>query len=264
MNAQAALTVNAIKAELTKPKTSRLLLRFVLFGSQIRGTETPKSDLDVLYIARNSSMLTEFYKRISAVTSKVKKDNGAPVYHNFAFYPKTIRKFANIYGTVEYNVLRGLTQTHTLYEALDAKDVIRRQILVADDDDDLTHSLKWLRLAEQNLLRQSSHNFYQHHTNRICFSMAYSIACALRACLLNAHIRFSSDIHMRDMRKLYDLLPLKYRMPMPDFAELDKWFQHGLNKTCTLQDADYATKAAKAVYKFTQEMISSPVYVSTV
>ena len=101
MNQRATVSVNSLIKALPFGAPDDLLL-LSIFGSQVKGTERPDSDLDVLYVTRTSKVLPINTLR-DAVTKTPGGVTGATV---IPYGPDTITRTANVYGSVEYGVLR--------------------------------------------------------------------------------------------------------------------------------------------------------------
>ncbi len=99
MNQRATASVNALVKALPFGAPDDLLLLSV-FGSQVKGTERPDSDLDVLYVTRASLSVNTVSDTITKTPGGVTKATIIP--HG----PDTITRMANVYGSVEWGVLR--------------------------------------------------------------------------------------------------------------------------------------------------------------
>ncbi len=111
MNQRATISVNALIKALPFGAPDDLLL-LSIFGSQVKGTERPDSDLDVLYVTRTSLSVNTVSNAITKTPGGVTKTTVIP--HG----PDTIAWTANVYGTVEYGVLRE-QGAKTLWRAAD-------------------------------------------------------------------------------------------------------------------------------------------------
>ena len=77
MNRRAAASVRSIKDGLLSDPPAGLLL-FLIFGSQVRNTQSPDSDLDILCITRTGSK--KFYESLCSVLAGTRGGQGGIVY----------------------------------------------------------------------------------------------------------------------------------------------------------------------------------------
>ena len=75
------------------------LLFLCIFGSQVRGTENSKSDLDILYVTNKRGGLMDIL--YDAALCKGGVENVTILPHTIS----SIKERANLYGTVEYDIL---------------------------------------------------------------------------------------------------------------------------------------------------------------
>lgn len=248
MNKRAAVSIRAICNALPF-EPDGMLLMFVVFGSQVRGTDGPQSDLDVLYVTRTES--SSFYDAVYRTI--LGAPDGVRAVSIFAHTPQTIRKFANLYGTVEHGILHGTVDMKTLYKSDSADlDGLVRTMTEADY---AQCARQWMEMSETIIFNRQE-GPPPSLPGLTCFLMRQAIDYLLRACLLSAGIRFPFT---RDMRVLYDLLPPERRMQL-DLGALARWGRYvadgdGGRQAYTDGEASSATSMAKGVHAFVERMI---------
>ncbi len=281
MNRRAAASIRAIRKALPFEPPGMLLL-FIIFGSQVRNTQTPKSDLDILYVTRRESK--QFYKAVEGAVLGAR--GGVKRASIFAYTPDTIKKYANLYGMVEYGALRGyhngesiiLYRSDTACDALDGMLPAGVGGCRGDEDghnrkdvcDTAWCARRWLGRAENKMSEGLSSAEKHGVSDRdeagfVCYMMYESIDCAVKACLLHHGIKFPFT---RDIRILYGMLPPEDRMPM-DFDALGHWsayfdkrFERMLKKRAppydyTRNDVDAAVDAARKTHALVSEALDS-------
>lgn len=240
MNRRAAASVNAIKKALPFEPPGALLL-FIIFGSQVRNTQTSESDLDILYVTRTESKQFNEALHNTMVGARGGVNNATV----FAHTPRTIKRNANLYGMPEYGALRGHRKGESiiLYRSDDACDTL--DLVMAggvggcrgDEDghnkkdvcDTAWCARRWLDMSEK-LISDGRSYAGKHchgandgdHARSVCFMMQRSIDHAIRARLLHHNILFPFT---RDIRALHGMLPPESRMPL-DFDALLHWGDH--------------------------------------
>ena len=249
MNRRAAASVRAIRRALPFEPPGMLLL-FSVFGSQVRGTETARSDLDVLYVTCSKSR--PFYNSVRRTV--LEAPGGVKTVSIFDHTPQTIKKFANLYGTVEYGVLRGIGGVKTLYksESADLGGIMGK----SSEADNNWCAKQWMKLSE-GIIFHKRENGPQPPPGLVCFLMRQSIDYLLRACLLSADIRFPFT---RDVGELYEMLPPERRMSL-DLDALARWAKYadGVDgQSYTDDDAAAATDMAEKAHAFTRDVVVTP------
>ena len=187
MDRRAAASLKAICNSLPLNHSNVKLLYMAAFGSQIRGTYRPDSDLDILYVTDVWSF--EFGVAIKRTGRQT--PGGMHDINTFSYSYGDIQRHANLYGAPMYGVLRGI-DSRTIY-----RDVHFNPAL-ADPD---THwcAGEWLRIADIHLGRAATDD-----CGLSCFHASLVIDYSIRAYLLHHGIRFP---HTRDIRILYDMRP---------------------------------------------------------
>ncbi|MCE2499148.1 MAG: hypothetical protein J4F28_09260 [Nitrosopumilaceae archaeon] len=286
MNRQGAASVRAIKRALPFEPPGELLL-FIIFGSQIRNTEAPESDLDILYVTRTESK--QFNEAVHDTLAGTR--GGVKRATIFAHTPQTIKKYTNLYGTVEYGALRGHHDGGSviLYRADNACDELDGALPAGvggcpgdgvdghnkpDAEDTVLWARRWLIISEKSIAdglsyakEHASDGDSGRHAWVVRDAMYRSIECAIKACLLHHGVKFP---FMRDIRALHAMLPPESRMPLDpglDLGVLWRWDgrpdrrsrrtagRHTSHYDCTRSDADAATGAAQATYALVSEMV---------
>lgn len=227
MNKHGAASVNAIHKALPLDG----LLYLAIFGSQVKGTERPDSDLDVLFVVRDSesSCYPKVRRVITEAPGGVKKVTIIP------HIPESIARMANVYGSVEYGVLRE-DDARTLYRSADFGVELQRGI------DYRYCAQRWLEKAKTYIL---SNDDWSELTGSWLYN---GIDCLLRASLMAIGVKFpyTPDLHM-----LYDMLPPD-RRPSLDLDMLavvrNKW-DCG-NDSWSQTDAQAISAMAKSAYSF--------------
>lgn len=249
MNRRAVASVRAIRRALPFEPRNMLLL-FAVFGSQVRGTETARSDLDVLYVTRRKSQ--SFYNTVRRTI--LGAPGGVKAVSIFDHTPQTIKRFANLYGTVEYGVLRGNGGVKVLYKSESADlDSVMKGPPEADNE---WCAKQWMKLSE-GIIFHGPENGPQSPPGLTCFLMRQSIDYLLRACLLSAGIKFPFT---RDMGELYEMLPSEKRMSL-DLDALAHWARYadgGDGWAYTDDDAAAATDMAERAHAFTRGVVAAP------
>ena len=241
MNERATASVNAIIKALPFDIPDDLLL-LSIFGSQAKGTERPDSDLDVLFVVRTSkaSPYTAVRDAITKTPGGVTKTTIIP--HT----PDTVAWTANVYGTVEWGVLRE-QGAKTLWRAADFD-------IKQHPDIDYDYSAgRWLDMARKDIFPEEDYSGSWPGT--ACF-WTYLAACnLLRAGLMSARIKFPFT---RDIRVLYGMLSPDRRPPL-DVDAVDavraRYDKDSDEKNWSRADVLAARNMVKPAYRFTRRMI---------
>lgn len=237
MNEQGAASVNAILEALPFGMADELML-FSIFGSQVRGTERPDSDLDVLFVVQPSvrASVRTIHDTIVGAPGGVSRATVIP--HG----PDTITRTANVYGTVEYHVLRE-EGARTLYRSADFDVQLHTEI-------DYEYCTKRrLQMAAKNIFPEKDNSALL--SGSTCFLMCMAIEHLLRANLMSIKTKFS---FIRDVRVLYDMLPPERRPPVDikAVAAIQERYKETTDEECwSLADVAEAKDMAQRVYDFT-------------
>ena len=240
MNERGTASVNALLEALPFGIPDDLLLLSV-FGSRARGTERQDSDLDVLFVVRTSeaSCYTAVRDTITKTPGGVNKATVIP------HVPETIARTANVYGTIEWGVLRE-DGARTLWRSADFDVKLHPEI-----DYDYGAG-RWLAMAEKQIFPKEDNS--GSWPASACFRMYVAICSLLRANLLAAGVRFPL---MRDMRSLYGLLPPERRPPLDVGAVeaiRERYEANSDEKSWSQADVRAARGMAKQAYHFTSRM----------
>lgn len=195
MNKHGAASVNALREALPFDG----LLYLAIFGSQVRGTEQPDSDLDVLFVVHTSkeSCYTEVRRAVTGMPGGVKKVSIIP------HIPETIAKSANVYGSLEYRVLRGC-DAETLYRSADFDVELHPAV-------DYAYGARiWMERAEAYISPKDDCSKPLPPMYR-CSRLYSGIDCLLRAGLMSVGVEFPDT---RDLRVLHAMLPPDRRPPL--------------------------------------------------
>lgn len=271
MNRRAAASVRAVKRELLSDPPADLLL-FVIFGSQVRNTQTPESDPDILYITRTNP--GKFSKSLCRTLAGTR--GGVRTATVFEHTSYTIGRNANLYGSPEYHALRGhrTGESRILYRSPRACRALDPLLAAGvggcpanghNDTDicDTEWCADWyLRISA---LRLSAGRSWARSTDNLgpnlepaCNSLYDSIGHSVKACLLSRRIMFP---YARDIRDLYRLLPPDCR-PVPglDLDALHHWGARRIklgSRMYTPQDAAKSVHAARRMYSFASKTVRS-------
>ncbi|MXZ93236.1 MAG: nucleotidyltransferase domain-containing protein [Cenarchaeum sp. SB0666_bin_15] len=170
------------------------LLFLSIFGSQVRGNTKPDSDLDVLYVVRSSKVICpKTIRDVIEVSGGVDKSSIIPHGVN------TISRTANLYGSVEYHVLRE-EGARTLFRSPDFHVDITPYI------DYEFSAVQWLQKARGNIFGD-----WASTRGEECLCLYIGVGYALRSPLMRCRIDFSFT---RDIRVLCDMLPSNMRPPL--------------------------------------------------
>ena len=193
MNQETISTINIIKEKISKeihPLSDILLL--TVFGSQVRGTALPDSDLDLLFVAKNYESAVQTHNTIShAIRSRT---SATILGHSV----DTIKKPANLYGTPEYAVLRGIN-THVILQQPGNIPHVNKKINY------VWCAAQWLKIAADTLWPPSDAPIKKEEK---FFYMYRTIDHLFMACLLHHHIKFPFT---RNIHQLYELLPSQHK-----------------------------------------------------
>ena len=232
MNEHGAASVNALREALPFDG----LLYLAIFGSQVSGTERPDSDLDVLFVVRTSkeSCYTEVRRAVTGTPGGVKKASIIP------HVPETVAKSANVYGSVEYRVLRGY-DAETLYRSADFN------IELHPDVDYAYSAERWLEKAEAYIFPKGDSS--QPLSALECFWLHNGIDCLLRASLMSVSTEFPNT---RDLRVLHDMLPPDRRPPLDTdiLAAMREKLDRNEEGPWSHADAQAMSSMAKNAYDF--------------
>ena len=282
MNHRAAASIKAIEEALPFEPPDELLL-FIIFGSQVRNTQTAESDLDILCVTRTGSR--QFYESLHKTMANAR--DGVRSATVFEHTPQTLEKYANLYGMVEYSALRGhhSGESIILYRSDDACDALDH-ILPAgvggcpgdedghnnpDTNDTALWARRWLIRSEKAIADGLS--YAKKHVSgddgdgdyawAVCDTMYESIDSAMKACLLHHGKLFPFT---RDIRELHDMLPKKTRIHF-DLGALEHWGarsgkragqttdKHPAHCDYTRNDADAAIEAAQRVHAIVSKLL---------
>lgn len=237
MNARGVTSVNALRRALPFDG----LLYLAIFGSQVRGTERPDSDLDVLFVVRTEklSCYTKVRKAVTETPGGVRNISIIP------HIPETIAGSANVYGTVEYGVLRG-NGARTLYRSADFDVPLHADI-------DYEYCAKtWLYRAEKHLFSGTDSKSEPAST---CFCAYIAMDNLLRANLISIKTEFPFT---RDVRVLYGMLPLE-RSPPLDIDAIanirERYEKDDDENAWSIHDVRDVQSMAKQMYNFTCEVL---------
>lgn len=242
MDKRAAASVDAIRKALPFEPAGELLL-LSIFGSQVKGTETIQSDLDVLFVVRTEFL--SFYKIIHDTIRGT--PDGIKEVSILPRTTKTIRKSCNVYGSVEYSVLRE-NDAITLYRSADFD-------VPLDTEIDYEYCAeRWLHLAEKTIFPKQ--RYLESKPGLNCFHMRNAIDYLLRTNLMSIKVRFPFT---RKVRVLYEMLPPERRPPL-ELATIESWERYREDRdddSRTEFDVQVATTMAKNVYEFTSKIIKT-------
>ena len=241
MNERGGVSVNALLKALPFDMSDNLLL-LSIFGSQVKGTERPDSDLDALFVARKPDGLCyrTIHNTITKAPGGVKKVTLIP--HNL----ETVSRTANVYGTVEYGILRE-DGARTLYKSADFDVQLHLEI-------DYEYSAgRWLDMAEKYIFPKEDYS--ERWPGSTCFDMYLAIVNLLRAGLMACRARFPFT---RDVQVLYDMLPPEKRPSLDVDAAVSirkKYDKNKNEKNWSQEDVAKALEMAKQVYHFTHGVV---------
>ena len=236
MNEQGGASVNALLKALPFGMSENLLL-LSIFGSQVKGTERPDSDLDVLFVAQKPDGLCfrTIHNTITEAPGGVKKVTIIP--HNL----ETVSRTANVYGTVEYGVLRE-EGARTLYRSANFDVRLHSEI-------DYEYSAgRWLDMARKYIFPEEDYS--ERLPGSTCFDMHLAIVNLLRVGLMTCGVRFPFT---RDVSVLYEMLPSERRPPLDVNAAALIRKRYGEDEDengWSQEDAAKAQDMAKQVYHF--------------
>ncbi len=241
MNRRATASVNALIKALPFGAPDDLLLLSSVFGSQVKGAERPDSDLGVLYVTRTLKA-----SPINAVHDAITKTPGGVIQATVIPHtPDTITRTANVYGSVEYGVLRE-QGAKTLWRAADF-DVK----LHADIDYDYGAG-RWPDMARKDIFAKDD---WASWAGTGCFRAHLAACNLLRAILLSARIKFPFT---RDIRALYGMLPPDRRPPLGvEVLESirERYDKDRDSKNWSGADVRAARNMVKPAYRFIRRMI---------
>ena len=212
------------------------LLYFAVFGSQVSGTERVDSDLDIMFVVRSNAWGFWLKTRevVYGAPGGVEKTTVRP--HT----PETAQAMANVYGSVEYDVMRG-NGSRELYRA----DSFR--VDLHDEVNCEYGARKWLEMAKWEIFPDGEYT--RQYTGLECFTMAKAIYFLFRSNLLSMGVKFPLT---RDIRALYEMLPPERRPPV-DIDALEKWagYPERRDEGIPRAELDGAMEMARRAYDFT-------------
>ena len=241
MNQRGTISVNALTKALPFGIPDDLLL-LSIFGSQAKGTERPDSDLDVLFVVRTSKA-----SPINAVHDAITKTPGGVTRTTIIPHtPDTITWTANVYGTVEWGVLRE-QGAKTLWRAADFDVKLHPEI-------DYDYSAgRWLDMARKAIFPEMDRS--ESRPGSACFRIHLGACNLLRAALLSAGMTFPFT---RDIRVLYGMLSPDRRPPLDvDAVEAirERYDKDRDDKNWSRDDVRAARNMVKPAYRFANRMI---------
>ena len=238
LNEQGAASLRAILDALPFGMNNDLLL-FSIFGSQVKGTERHDSDLDVLLVTRKSVCITTIHDTITKTPGGVEKCTILP------HIPETISTMANVYGSVEYGVLRE-DGAKTLYRSADFDIALHQEI------DYEYCTMRWMERAHAYIFPEEDHS--ESWPASTCFWMYMGVESLLRAGLLSIRVRFPFT---RDVRVLYEMIPPERRPPVDigAVAAIRERYEENNDEKCwSPADVRVAKEMAGDAYDFTRVM----------
>ncbi len=237
MNRQTTASVEAIRNALPFENPNTTLLYLAIFGSQVRGTERPDSDLDIFFITDKWSL--DIIMMVKDVARKA--PDGIQDINKFAYSIEGIRKHANLYGSPIHDVLRGIDGVQVLYQVEPLDYMIK--------EPDLGWcALQWLDMARMHIT-PTGKNY-----GLVCFHNSLVIDYSLRSYLLYNGVRFPRT---RDVRILYGMLP--NRTISLDFDAVNYWrdYVYHTDSQYTKDDADVAVSLARHTYDTINALVNS-------
>ena len=175
-------------------ETNDEILKMFLFGSQARGDYNEVSDVDLFIIANENCI--DFSPRTDVeefVENDIKADVFADEIDWFKFY-------MNLYGSIEYNVVRdGIV----VYEHPSAGKIIGN--VKVEDLDPIVSYGKWLSMACKRLL-DAYRYIDRNDCSIVCGDSYQSITYSIKAMLVFKQIKFKPK---QNIENIYNLLPEK-------------------------------------------------------
>ncbi len=243
MNKQSLVSLYSIRKNILA-NPSENLLYFAIFGSQVRGSERPDSDLDFLYVVKNHDDPLH-----DAVCDAVRVKDGMNVLTRLRYTKKGIYKEMNIYGLPPYRVLRG-EDTMVLYRTPDFNPRLVKKVNYEGN------AKEYFDRATGNISNPKNVTKY-YKAGDWCFGMHHVISDLLKTCLLFNHIRFP---YTKDLHVLYEMLKPDKRPRMDvDVVQgwQDYWHEHYRKQdSWDWDEAKEAKRIARRAYKFVREMYS--------
>lgn len=236
MDKRAAASLKAIRDALPFNHPNTKLLYMVAFGSQVRGTERPDSDLDVFYVVDDWS----FGFDMAVKRTGRRAPGGMRDINTFSYSLSAVQEQANLYGSPVHDVLRGIGGVDVMYQ--DEK----FDHLIAEPDLDWC-AAEWLDTAGVYLRRAVGDD-----RGAVCFHASLAIDYSLRSCLLHYGIRFP---HTRDIRVLHGMLPPSdVRLDLGAVNHWRDYIKHSDNHYSE-EDARTAVEAAKQTCEVVRSII---------
>ena len=237
---KAKVSINAVAMEARKTPD---VVMVVVFGSQARGTATPHSDLDVLYVKRNRrAKLYDLFEKA------IRRPQGIDRYTLFDHTAHSIKKKMNVYGTMEYWAMR---EGVIVYQSRQAGPILKR--LANYDHDSLSACTReWFRTAEKYYADGVSYEEkYRRDDDFTCHMMYLSVTSLIKSVLVHNEIRFPFS---RTLKPLYDLLPDKSTITNTCSLDLISSWQEGpVHKSH--HEAMQAARLAQKIYSDTEKSL---------
>ena len=212
-------------------------------GSQARGTETERSDLDIYHVVRGSKRLQKHYDVIrNAARAHIKQVDVV------VDTLETFGRNANLYGSFEYRAVRDGV---LVYEDKAGDDRLTVRDMIVDVHlPDCT--AQWLKFAKQHIDTGESYVRRGGRTHSLpCIMCAKSINASLMAALTRDNIRFKFTKRLADMATLLrdHSIIRGYDMDMTD-----RWKRAWIDNTrLTLEDQEEAMRMAGSIYRAVKE-----------
>ena len=240
MNERAVASIQSIRDNiLDKPPQG--LLYMAVFGSQVKGTERPDSDLDIMYVVNDNSLPVSDVRRAAKIPGGVKMVTILPR------TPESLYNEVNIYGTVDYHVFHG-KDTRVLYQSPDFHVMLDKKVDYAYCVDIL------VKKSEVYVYPEQDHS--ETLPGMACFGMHIGIDCLLQANLLSIKVLYPFT---RDISVLYHMLPPERRPPLDVDMLADIWRRYmqcgGGKNGWTHNDVREAKGMARRVYEFTVRLL---------
>ena len=245
MNEHGQASFNALQKAL--PYLDENMLICYVFGSQVKSTERLDSDLDVLYLSDEVQRGSHVEKIRNIITTA---KNGVKKASVFPYNIKSIKKFVNMYGSLEYNTLRGLNGSIPIFSSPNADAFL--ETLLEPLDFEKSTQMHIVRIIDEFLPIRTDCSMNSRYT-KACLIIDYT----LRACLLANHVAFPDT---RNLRDLYALLEPDAR-EMFEFLDFDMINIHMFDETYHLNRnplsqsiintvCDMATKSATVACRY--------------
>ena len=247
MNQKAKTTISLLQKKLPTYEDTLLVMAF---GSQVRGTEHPDSDLDILHVVRdggNESKMADIKTLGASSHDAIEKMT------ILEYTDKSILDWGNLYGRAEYNAIR---KGRIIFK----REPVASELLKKFNGRTRSTAIRrWLEFAKSDI--NVGKQWKTRDVNIACFMMQRSIDACLKTVLLFRNVEFTRLVGIRAHYKLMTAADRRLILDKLDIDRIASWQYNMFNKYGKYDDHDYtyASMAARSVYDSVERLTSKAI-----